>query len=186
MKKTAVLIAVLLCIAAAGCSPEKAPVASNAPSSPPAATASAAPEDAKSPFAIELADLPEEYTSEEAIANGDYVNVHGQISNADAMTAFLDAVAKKAPAAIRTVSYTVEGDPIIADIVFDGSVFSVTNDATRDAFGAQEVTRSEYQNLLEYEGEGTVYTFLTNETEITKELYESGFDGYLLTIENAG
>ncbi len=132
-------------------------------------------------ISITLADLPDPYPPEQATANGDYVNVHGQTSNSDRMTAFLAAVSAKRPAAIRCTNYTVEGDAIIADVVFDGSKFTVDLDTTHDAFGEQKVTQHEYRNMLQYEQDGTTQVYLTNETKITEDLFRSGFDGYLLT-----
>lgn len=90
---------------------------------------------------------PAEYPSDTAIANGDYVNLHGEIYNADVMDAFLTKVAALEEAAIRTVEYTVEGDAILKDVSYDGSVFSVTVDTTRDAFGPQETYTNYYARL---------------------------------------
>lgn len=180
MKRTALVIAFfMMCIAVASCSPAVVPQESNTAVPAPATSTPAAPSPT-APFAIALNKLPKEYASEAAAANGDYVNVHGQISNEDKLTAFLDAASAKKRAAVRMVQYTVEGDPIISDIIFDGGKFTVWYDTTRDAFGEQKITQSEYQNMLEYEADGTTYIFLTNEKEITKDLFENGFDGHLL------
>lgn len=93
------------------------------------------------------AELTAEYPSDTAIANGDYVNLHGEIYNADVMDAFLTKVAALEEAAIRTVEYTVEGDAILKDVSYDGSVFAVTVDTTRDAFGPQETYTNYYARL---------------------------------------
>lgn len=88
-----------------------------------------------------------EYPSNMAIANGDYVNVHGEIYNAEVMDHFLASVAALEEAALRTVEYTVEGDPILTDVSYDGAVFTVTVDTTRDAFGPQETYTNRYARL---------------------------------------
>ncbi len=129
---------------------------------------------------IKLAELPKKYPPDEAITNGDYVNVHGQISNEEKLTEFISAVTSKKSAAIRMVQYTVEGDPIISDIIFDANKFTVFNDTTRDAFGEQKISKNEYEHMLEYNREGVIYVFLTNDEEITDERYDKGLDGYLL------
>ena len=129
---------------------------------------------------IKLTELPKKYPPDEAIANGDYVNVHGQISNEDKLTEFISAVNSKDSAAIRMVQYTVEGDPIISDIIFDGNRFTVFNDTTRDAFGKQKISKNEYERMLEYNRGGVIYVFLTNEDAITDERYDNRIDGYLL------
>ncbi len=159
--------------------PAETPLASpdgSAPTPAPEATAKAV-----SSISIKLTDLPNPYPPDQAVANGDYVNVHGGTSNSDRMAAFLEAVYAKRAAAIRCTNYTVEGDAIIADVVFNGSMFTVDLDTTRDAFGEQKVTQHEYRNMLEYEQDGTTQVYLTNETKITEDLFRSGFDGYLLT-----
>lgn len=181
MKRIAIWAALLTLLMIAGCSPAEVPENPAVLRATPDAQTPAVLETPA--FEISLGDLPNPYPPEEAVSNGDYVNLHGQISNESKMTEFLEAVAEGRPAAIRTVNYTVEGDAIIGDIVFDGDKFSVSCDTTRDAFGARQVTQSAYANLLEYERDGTRYVFLTDEGEITDELYESGFDGYLLLFK---
>lgn len=136
-------------------------------------------------FLVELDDLPKTYPPEVAAANGDYVDAHGKISNEDKLTEFLNAVREKKPAAIRMVVYTIEGDPIISDILFDGNTFAVWKDTTRDAFGEQKITKREYARMLEYESGSTAYVFLTNEEAITDELYRDGLDGHLLYYKSA-
>lgn len=148
----------------------------SAPTPAPEATAKAV-----SSLSIKLTDLPNPYPPDQAVANGDYVNIHGGTSNSDRMAAFLEAVYAKRAAAIRCTNYTVEGDAVITDIVFDGSKFSVQIDTTRDAFGEQQVTQHEYRNMLEHRQDGTTQVFLTNGAKITEDLYQNGFDGYLLT-----
>ncbi|MGL5254041.1 MAG: DUF4362 domain-containing protein, partial [Brevinema sp.] len=64
-----------------------------------------------------LSSLPKEYSSSMAEKNGDYVDIHGNISNAETMDYFISAVSKKEKAFIRTTIYTIEGDPIILDIL---------------------------------------------------------------------
>ena len=134
-------------------------------------------------FAIELKDLPNPYLPREAAKNGDYVDVHGKVDNAAELTEFYEAVDAGESAALRVVRYTIEGDAIIADVVFDGDVFHLTCDTTRDKFGAGEITRKAYLYMLAYETEEYQYMYLTNDPEITDELFESGFDGYLLLVE---
>lgn len=88
-----------------------------------------------------------EYSRDTAIANGDYVNIHGEIYNAEVMDTFLASAAALEPASIRTVQYTIEGDPILTDVVFDGSVFTVTEDSRLDKFGSGDVHINSYQRL---------------------------------------
>ncbi|SFI49713.1 protein of unknown function [Paenibacillus sp. UNC496MF] len=77
------------------------------------------------------------YASEEAAKNGDVVNVHGRYTNLDKWLAFAERVesGKDEPAQVRVTAYTIEGDPIISELVYDGQTIHFTYDNAMDAFG---------------------------------------------------
>ncbi|MFC4810436.1 DUF4362 domain-containing protein [Paenibacillus sp. GCM10023250] len=77
------------------------------------------------------------YTSEEAAKNGDVVNVHGRYTNLDKWLAFAERVesGKDEPAQVRVTAYTIEGDPIFSELVYDGQAVHFTYDNAMDAFG---------------------------------------------------
>ncbi len=129
-----------------------------------------------------MEELPEEYTVQMAIAAGDYVDVHGRISNEEKMTDFIHKVSNKEQASIRKVQVTVEGDPIITDFLYNGTKFFVTQDTRRDKFGRQSITTREFKNLITFDREVRWY-FITDLNEITEDLYESGFEGEVLKYE---
>ncbi len=186
MKKIMVLLSILICLALAACAPAGTPETSNVPDAPtevPDDESAASPSlqsDETSLFATELTDLPEEYPREDAIANGDLVYSVDGYANDDKMSAFVEAVNAKKSAAIRITRYTDEGDPTIADVVFDGSKFTVRNDTTRDKFGPQELTQSEYLYMLEYDYQGRTSLILTNEADMTDDLFLNSPDQFLL------
>lgn len=192
MKRIFLLLVLFLFTAMAGCSyavePQEPNLASpssavsTAPKTTP--TIPPTPSPAPSPFPIELTALPEEYPPEVAASNGDYVSVHfQQVYNEEKLTAFLDAVSDRKSAAIRTVGYTDEGDPVITEAIFDGSKFTVQCDATRDKFGIRKIVQEEYKNMLKYELEdGRVFIFLTDQNEITNDMMENGFDAIVLAV----
>ena len=187
MKKTVLAVALFIIVAIAGCSSARLPQESQNADTPDETTVAAPavtlqPTQTPSYFTTELSDLPKDYSREDAIANGDYVYTSKGYANEDKMTAFLDSVNAKKSAVIRITQYTVEGDPIIADVVFDGSIFTVRNDTTRDKFGPQELTQSEYRNLLEHQDQGTTFMFLTNEAKMTDELFQNNPDLFLLKL----
>lgn len=126
-----------------------------------------------------LSALPKEYPSEVAATNGDYVNVHGTIYNEDVLTDFLAKTDRGEDAFIRSVDYTVEGDPIIKEVSYakEGG-FVITIDNTRDHFGKPKVTTSTYKNLLVYEDEefGTEYIVVTDLSELTRLLFSKGLE----------
>jgi hypothetical protein len=82
-----------------------------------------------------LTDLPSDYSKEQAVADGVYVNIHGAEMYNQALvdTFYMDALNGIA-AFMRTIEYTVEGDPIITDFQYDGTIFTVTTDISRDKF----------------------------------------------------
>jgi len=90
---------------------------------------------------ISIDDIPKNYLPSEAIENGDYVNLHGIISNENVMIDFLEKVDKNEEAFIRTVLYTIEGDPIINDFYYNRNKFTVTTDNTRDMWGGENKKR---------------------------------------------
>ena len=132
--------------------------------------------------------LPKVYPSEMAAENGDYVEVHGSIYNGDVLTNFLEKTDRGEDAFIRIVIYTVEGDPIIKEVSYTKNGFAVTIDNTRDQFGEPKIKSNTYQNLLMYQDEetGLEYIVVTDLPELTKELFDKGFeDGEEITILTA-
>ena len=114
-----------------------------------------------------------------------YVNLHGSIYNDDAMTEFLTKVISHAPGSIRTVVYTIEGDPIITTFVYNANYYSVTIDTTRDKFGAGTIESFRYSNLVLYTDEDAerTYYIVTDLNEISKDIFDEGFDGVVLKFE---
>jgi beta-lactamase regulating signal transducer with metallopeptidase domain len=126
-----------------------------------------------------MEDLPLDYGKDAAIADGVYVNIHGaEIYNQKLVDIFYESVFAAEPAIMRTMEYTVEGDPIIADYWFDGEVFTVITDMRRDSFGSQEITSATYKYLVpldraRYEGTLRQY-FLSNEQNIYANTRDGG------------
>lgn len=126
-----------------------------------------------------------------AIDNGYYVNVHGTIYNNDTMTDFINKVANKEPASIRTITYTIEGDQIITDFNYNSEYFLVTTDTTHDRYGPRGITNRSFENLVIYEDENPdlyggrkmTYHIVTDLPEITTEIFTNGFDGEMLKYE---
>ena len=132
---------------------------------------------------IALEELPKNYTIEMAINNGDFVDVHGAISNEKVMDDFIKKVSLKEDTFIRTVRITTEGDPIIIDFSYSGGKFKVITDNSRDAFGAKTILTGEYKNLVTYENENGKVYMISNLDKITDEDYENGFDAVQLKFE---
>lgn len=54
---------------------------------------------------------------------------------------FVDNLKQGNPDWIRITSHTAEGDPIIADVKFDGKIVEYTSDASQDKFGSGKITK---------------------------------------------
>ena len=79
-----------------------------------------------------------DYEPEQAVANGDIVNVHGKLTGLDEWTKFVEQVKSGTPGEAHLVDYTIEGDPIFRDLLFDGQVIQYTYDNSMDNFGSPE------------------------------------------------
>lgn|GEM_PF-1177858 len=79
------------------------------------------------------------YNPDKAAANGDVVNVHGKLQNLDEWKLFLANLDAGIPDQVRITQYTIEGDPIFYELVYDGAeVIKYTFDNSKDAFGSDQ------------------------------------------------
>lgn len=85
-----------------------------------------------------ISEIPEEYTPGKALMNGDVVRSISVSGNFDKLNRFFENVEAKNADFIRIVFTTDEGDPIIQDLNFDGTVIHYAFDNTRDAFGGEK------------------------------------------------
>ena len=83
------------------------------------------------------------------VSNVDIVNSHGNIEGLEKMTQFYDNAQNGVPSELRIVHYTIEGDPIVEDISYDGETLQVTHDSTRDKFGSGEIITYHCGKLIE-------------------------------------
>jgi hypothetical protein len=121
--------------------------------------------------------LPPDYGKDAAIEDGVYVNIHGsEIYNQKLVDVFYENALTGRTAYMRTMEFTVEGDPIITDYQYDGEIFTVITDTGRNKFGAQEISTAIYRYLVPHDrsrpaGTPQVY-FLSNEQNIYTETAE--------------
>lgn len=114
---------------------------------------------------IPLEELPEFYTSEMAINNGDYVELPiGKIVNENVMADFLEKAEKNEEAYMRKVAYTVEGGALIYDFYYDNGEFNVIFDNTRDKYGGtRTIEEKTFKYLTTFESiSGTLYLVVAN------------------------
>ena len=81
------------------------------------------------------------YNPEDAIKNGDVVNVQGQEYNAEKLDQFMENIKNNKNDKIRITMYTIEGDPILIDLEYDGKRIFYTYDNTRDGFGSPTIEK---------------------------------------------
>lgn len=105
--------------------------------------------------------LDADYTAEQAQRDRCFV-IGVTVHNDDLYTAFMANVEQRKDAFIRVVQTTVEGDPILYDILYTGDTDAVqlVRDASRDAFAAEadrEITLRSFAHIAEYADGGALY-----------------------------
>lgn len=83
------------------------------------------------------------------VENVDVLDSHGSIEGIERMRGFYEDVQKGVPTELRLVRYTIEGDPIISDLTYDGKLLEVKYDTTHDAYGSGTITTTSCSNLIE-------------------------------------
>ncbi len=69
----------------------------------------------------------------------DVLNTHGSIEGLERMQNFYDNMENGVPSNLRIGHYTIEGDPILTDLSYNGESLEVKDDNTRDAYGSGEI-----------------------------------------------
>lgn len=83
-------------------------------------------------------EIIEPHNPEQAEQSGDVVVLHGGMRNGDKWNTFMENVEKKQQDQIRVTMYTIEGGPIIQELIYDGTAIQSTYDNSRDAYGSKE------------------------------------------------
>ena len=110
--------------------------------------------------------LPQKYTEKMAERDGCVINEVKSIRNPQPLYDFLDAYEEGRDAMVRVFYTTVEGDPILMDVVYREGIFTVTDDYSRDAWSccASSVVRHRFKYLIEDNG----LLYLGNKTKDKK------------------
>jgi PBP1b-binding outer membrane lipoprotein LpoB len=88
----------------------------------------------------------------------DIVDTHDQITNLDKFMTFIKNVNDRKEDKIRVVRYTIEGDPMLHDLDYDGEIITSTTDTTRDEYGKGSVITADCTSIDVIETiEGTEY-----------------------------
>ena len=77
--------------------------------------------------------------------------MHGEIKNIERFEEFLSNIKKGQKDNIRVIRYTVEGDPILRDLEYDGKTIKTTNDTRRDQYGQGSINSTTCTSIEENE-----------------------------------
>nr|WP_145405894.1 DUF4362 domain-containing protein [Paenibacillus xylanexedens] len=80
----------------------------------------------------------EPHNPEQAEESGDVVVLMGEMRNRVKWKKFVQNVKKHQPDQVRVTRYTIEGGPIIHELVYDGELIQSTYDDTRDMYGSRQ------------------------------------------------
>lgn len=86
--------------------------------------------------------------SVKGVSDVDIVNTHGGVEGVEKMQVFYEDIQKGVASDLRIVHYTIEGDPMVTDLSFNGDTIEVEHDTTRDTYGSGQVTTNTCGNLL--------------------------------------
>ncbi|PQP83264.1 hypothetical protein C0Q44_00595 [Paenibacillus sp. PCH8] len=66
------------------------------------------------------------------------VVLHGGIRNGGKWNTFMKKVENKQQDQVRVTKYTIEGGPIIYELIYDGTAIQSTYDDSRDLYGSKQ------------------------------------------------
>ena len=92
----------------------------------------------------------------------DVVDMHGGITGMDKMENYFQQVEKKEKGDLRLVYYSIEGDPILKDLSYDGKRIKVKNDYSRDQYGNGGVDTFQCGKMKKEENPTNLTYYLTD------------------------
>ena len=103
-----------------------------------------------------------EFSYEEAVDYGYVIGGHGETVNMIRLHEFYECVQAGVPDSIRLVSYTLEGDPIVKDLFYDGTKLHYYEDDRFDSWGMPLSFKGKYNIISSVEDKrnGQLYTDL--------------------------
>lgn len=131
----------------------------------------------------ELVALPEDFGGYMPQEQGYYVIGDQSQENLSILSAFISQVNSGEDASIRAVQYTVEGDAILTAIDYDGTVFKVVQDSTRDQFGQGMVTETEADWASTFMVDDTTFLYCIGQGELPLEVPEGAIELYRGPLE---
>lgn len=131
-----------------------------------------------------IEELPEKYSFIQAIKDKCVVSGYKKMYNKDVLDKFVENVNNGKKGFMRLISYTIEGDMIITDIDFDGKIFEVCFDWTRDEYLSKEDRIYKYCKYEKFEEERTeTGTYYYVDSTLDGDLGKRDIVGYENNIE---
>ena len=131
-----------------------------------------------------IEELPEKYSFIQAIKDKCVVSGYKKMYNKDVLDKFVENVNNGKKGFMRLISYTIEGDMIITDIDFDGKIFEVCFDWTRDEYSSKEDRIYKYCKYEKFEEERTeTGTYYYVDSPLDGDLGKRDIVGYENNIE---
>ncbi|KAB2336100.1 DUF4362 domain-containing protein [Cytobacillus depressus] len=93
--------------------------------------------------------MPNDYPKQKS----DVINTHGSIENIEQLDQFVNHVKSEKNAEVRIVHYTIEGDPILLDLAYDGKIIQAKYDNTLDQFGVGKIDKYSCESISKIETE---------------------------------
>lgn len=118
----------------------------------------------------ELQAIPDEYNPEDAIKDGAFVVVHGQVkSSQDIINKFISDSQNGKQSSITVVQYTIEGDPIITKVIYNGDKYYGIEDTYRDGFGDKRYNEFQFKYLKVFDEDNSKSYYLFDDNEVTQQ-----------------
>ena len=106
------------------------------------------------------------------VGDVDVLNTHGGIEGIERMQRFYEDMKSGVSSDLRIVFYTIEGDPIVKDLKFNGESLEVKIDNTRDAYGSGGIQTINCGQLIEEVNPTNTSYIATNCKEVPYEMEE--------------
>ncbi|MBT2688477.1 DUF4362 domain-containing protein [Bacillus sp. ISL-47] len=87
----------------------------------------------------------------------DVIHSHGSMEHLEELDRFIEQFNKQKRAKVRIVQYTIEGDPIMTDLDYDGEIIHYLHDTTRDQYGSGSLTEKNCENITKTETNTETY-----------------------------
>jgi hypothetical protein len=88
------------------------------------------------------------YNYETAIKNGDVVDLHGKVNNAERLEKFYGNISLTIKDKIRITQFTIEGDPLFYDFEYNGKEIKYTYDNSSMTSMGNPIKKLQHVNLL--------------------------------------